>query len=246
MRLYTLFSLVAAAAALPSQMRRDDFEVRPWIAATASDSRGPCPMLNTLANHGYLPRNGRNITVEMFAEAIHTALGWSPQFGTVPANNAFKVLNITDSIELKQLDNRASGLERTSSLARADDSNAVVPARVLAVLADSDDEKYISAASLGRSRHRLELGNPLTPALQSAALIEASMTLAFNLDGPVPAAGSGADYTQLRAFKDRVQEWLTFERLPVELGWRPSVREVSTADLGPIIALISQAQAEAA
>lgn len=55
MRLYTLFSLVAAAAALPSQARRsDDFKVQPWIAASAGDSRGPCPMMNTLANHGYL------------------------------------------------------------------------------------------------------------------------------------------------------------------------------------------------
>lgn len=26
--------------------------------------RGPCPMMNTLANHGFLPRDGRNITKE--------------------------------------------------------------------------------------------------------------------------------------------------------------------------------------
>lgn len=28
-----------------------------------TDSRSPCPALNTLANHGYLPRNGRNLSV---------------------------------------------------------------------------------------------------------------------------------------------------------------------------------------
>jgi hypothetical protein len=55
MRLYTLFGLVAAATALPSQKRQsEDFKVQPWIAAGAGDSRGPCPMMNTLANHGYL------------------------------------------------------------------------------------------------------------------------------------------------------------------------------------------------
>lgn len=27
---------------------------RPWKEAGPNDSRGPCPMLNTLANHGYL------------------------------------------------------------------------------------------------------------------------------------------------------------------------------------------------
>ncbi|KAH6903683.1 Chloroperoxidase [Coprinopsis sp. MPI-PUGE-AT-0042] len=30
----------------------------PFIAPTETDMRGPCPGLNTLANHGYLPRNG--------------------------------------------------------------------------------------------------------------------------------------------------------------------------------------------
>lgn len=28
--------------------------VNPWKAPGPDDSRGPCPMLNTLANHGYL------------------------------------------------------------------------------------------------------------------------------------------------------------------------------------------------
>ncbi|TFK31794.1 Chloroperoxidase [Crucibulum laeve] len=30
----------------------------PWIAAKPTDIRGPCPGLNTLASHGWLPRNG--------------------------------------------------------------------------------------------------------------------------------------------------------------------------------------------
>lgn len=52
MKLFTLVSLVAAAVALPTEIKRAD--VQPWIAAVAGDSRGPCPMMNTLANHGYL------------------------------------------------------------------------------------------------------------------------------------------------------------------------------------------------
>ncbi|RXW14784.1 heme-thiolate peroxidase [Candolleomyces aberdarensis] len=30
----------------------------PWKPVKAGDIRGPCPALNTLANHGYIPRNG--------------------------------------------------------------------------------------------------------------------------------------------------------------------------------------------
>ncbi|KAL1646168.1 hypothetical protein SLS61_007979 [Didymella pomorum] len=191
------------------------------------------------------PRNGRDITIEMFGEAINTALGWSTQVGTIPATGAFKALGVSANftIDLEQLNNRTSGLERPASLARADDSNDVVPARVQAVLDDSNDKKYLTAASLGASRHRVELASPLTAAQQSPAQGEAGFVLALMMDGTVPAAGTEAvDYTQLKAFKSWAKEWLTFERLPTELGWRPSTREVSFADLAPINAAIKQAQ----
>lgn len=190
------------------------------------------------------PRSGRNITIEMFGQAINTALGWDTQVGIIPANGAFSALGATHTIDLEQLNNRTSGLERPASLARADDSNDVMPTRVRAILDDSNEENYITVASLGRSRHRVELESPLTPAQQSPAQGEAGFILALMLEGTVPAAGTeDVEYSQLKAFKDRVQEWLTFERLPVELGWRPAVREVSLADLAPINAAIKQAQA---
>lgn len=186
----------------------------------------------------------------MFGAAVHAATGWSEQIGLIPASGAFAALGATDSIELADLDNRTLGLERPASLARADDSNAVVPARVAAVLADSADPTYLTAASLGRSRHRVELASPLTPDQQSPAQGEAGFILALMLDGVVPSVADangdgGVDYTQFRAFKDRAAEWLTFERLPVDLGWRPSPREVTFADLAPINAAIKKAQAEA-
>jgi hypothetical protein len=31
--------------------------------------RSPCPALNALANHGFLPRNGKNITLAMLEQA---------------------------------------------------------------------------------------------------------------------------------------------------------------------------------
>ena len=67
--------LVAAAAgfvvdALPSVNKRQAIGFDPetqyvsvsgehaWIAPKSSDLRGPCPGLNAMANHGYIPRNG--------------------------------------------------------------------------------------------------------------------------------------------------------------------------------------------
>lgn len=44
-------SLVAVATAAAGDAPA---AIKPWKAAGPDDSRSPCPMLNTLANHGYL------------------------------------------------------------------------------------------------------------------------------------------------------------------------------------------------
>ncbi|KAK5636267.1 hypothetical protein RRF57_011979 [Xylaria bambusicola] len=46
-----------------------------------TDTRGVCPMLNALANHGFLPRNGRNINENQTVTALNTALNLTPDFG---------------------------------------------------------------------------------------------------------------------------------------------------------------------
>lgn len=38
-------------------------------------------MLNTLANHGFLPRNGRNISENQTVNALNEALNLEPDFG---------------------------------------------------------------------------------------------------------------------------------------------------------------------
>ncbi|KIK41958.1 hypothetical protein CY34DRAFT_84406 [Suillus luteus UH-Slu-Lm8-n1] len=42
----------------------------PFIPATQGDRRSPCPALNALANHGYLPRNGQNIGLWHLISAV--------------------------------------------------------------------------------------------------------------------------------------------------------------------------------
>ncbi|KAM7220109.1 Chloroperoxidase [Rhypophila decipiens] len=43
-----------------------------------NDYRSPCPMLNALANHGYLPRNGHNVSIDQLVNALDEALNVSP------------------------------------------------------------------------------------------------------------------------------------------------------------------------
>lgn len=50
MRFNILFiSILPLAFAYPNRR-----SIREWVAPGPNDSRGPCPGLNTLANHGYL------------------------------------------------------------------------------------------------------------------------------------------------------------------------------------------------
>ncbi|KAK3116741.1 hypothetical protein LTR53_002574 [Teratosphaeriaceae sp. CCFEE 6253] len=41
-----------------------------WQAPGAGDARGPCPGLNTLANHNYLPHDGKGITLPILTAAM--------------------------------------------------------------------------------------------------------------------------------------------------------------------------------
>jgi hypothetical protein len=63
----------AAHAALAALVARQD--VGTWQAPGPGDIRGPCPGLNTLANHGFLPRNGQNILASDIVTAMNDHLG---------------------------------------------------------------------------------------------------------------------------------------------------------------------------
>ena len=56
--------------------------------ATSSDTRGPCPLVNSLANHGYINRDGRNIHAHQLNAAMNE-VGLSTALGTVFARCIF-------------------------------------------------------------------------------------------------------------------------------------------------------------
>ncbi|GLB42846.1 putative peroxidase, family 2 [Lyophyllum shimeji] len=61
----------------------------PFIAPGPDDRRGPCPGLNTLANHGYLPRNG----IASFEEIINaTTHGYNMDYDLASGLAAFAML----------------------------------------------------------------------------------------------------------------------------------------------------------
>ncbi|KAJ6781829.1 hypothetical protein PWT90_08775 [Aphanocladium album] len=55
----------ASVPSTPNGLQRGEY-----APAKPTDLRSPCPMLNCLANHGYLPRDGRRVRAKDFTQAM--------------------------------------------------------------------------------------------------------------------------------------------------------------------------------
>lgn len=71
----------------PTTLKRGEYAPAPPGA-----SRSPCPALNALANHGYFPRDGRNVHVEEVASGLRE-IGLSIPFSTLLANPIFQEMH---------------------------------------------------------------------------------------------------------------------------------------------------------
>ncbi|KAG6362963.1 hypothetical protein INS49_008058 [Diaporthe citri] len=62
------FSIVSCARQVYATPLANSFP--PYNPPGHGDARSACPGINALANHGWLPHNGRNITYDMLVEAV--------------------------------------------------------------------------------------------------------------------------------------------------------------------------------
>jgi hypothetical protein len=117
--------LCATVSALPSDHARFVSKRRgsEFQAPAAGDVRGPCPFLNMLANHGYLPRNGKGITEEDLSKNIKEVLGTSTIFAAGLAKAAISSFKGADGkLNLDSLLKFVTkgGLEHLASQSRPD------------------------------------------------------------------------------------------------------------------------------
>ncbi|KAI1127275.1 putative chloroperoxidase [Nemania abortiva] len=263
MQFLTLLALATACVAGPIASQA---ALKPYVKPKSTDSRSPCPMLNTLANHGYLPHNGRNITAQDIGNAIFESTNWHSDFGILPATGALKNLGLT-ALNLADL-NSTPGGEHPASLTRKDassgDSNTIDTARVTQLLADSKTN-YLTVDSVAKTRNRLDTSSnpPLTEFQLGVAQGEAALMMVLMRDtcmyslipetlaamAPivlenVSLQNSSKDISTLRAPKDRTRVWLLEEKFPTAQGWKPAEEVVQLADLGPVSSAIVSSQAE--
>ncbi|KAH7087099.1 Peroxidase, family 2-domain-containing protein [Paraphoma chrysanthemicola] len=79
-----LQSLISVLGLCALAMAQVDF--RNWERPGPGDIRGPCPAMNSLANHHILPHDGKNLTVPVIADALGKAFNLSLEMGTIVAS----------------------------------------------------------------------------------------------------------------------------------------------------------------
>ncbi|KAF9011785.1 Chloroperoxidase [Cyathus striatus] len=93
-----------------------------YIAPGEGDSRCACPALNAMANHGIIPRDGRNLSFREVNDHIRDTYNIAPSFCMLLLAYAANVINKnywTDRFDLAEV-SRHNGIEHDASLTRDD------------------------------------------------------------------------------------------------------------------------------
>ncbi|RIA96018.1 Chloroperoxidase, partial [Glomus cerebriforme] len=93
-----------------------------YQAPGPNDARSTCPGINVLANHGYLPRNGKDITPHQFIEAIYNGYNLTKVVGFILAHVGFYLVGKTweGKVSLEDFSNSHDIVEHPMSLIRPD------------------------------------------------------------------------------------------------------------------------------
>ncbi|KAH9885926.1 Chloroperoxidase [Xylariomycetidae sp. FL2044] len=214
MKLYT-YLLVGSSAVLATADN--------WSPPGPDDVRGPCPMLNALANHGYLDHSGKNLEHDAVVNTLNDVLFLSKDLGDFfynfgltgnkrPDNTTF---DLSDLLTHNIVEFDASLSRQDSYLGNAQQFNASIFAETTSYWTAD----VLDIGMIVESRQaRVNTSNATNPAfswwslpLGGSRMAQALFT-AFIGD---PVAGT--------VEKEKLEYFFEQERLPTELGWvRPT------------------------
>ncbi|KAJ3755156.1 Peroxidase, family 2-domain-containing protein [Lentinula raphanica] len=233
-----MISFLVAAVRCESDI---DWNAHQWQAPLPTDLRGPCPGLNTLANHGFLPRNGSNITIPIVLKAVND--GFNFESTNLIRSGAKLGLFTTDAEDSFNLNDLAlhGTLEHDVSLSRSDfalGDNIHFNETVFSTLANSnpgvDFYNVTSAAQV--LEQRLAEDKILNPTLINTVkeftvrIVESGFYLSVM-----------GNVTTGVAPKNFVQIFFQQERLPLEEGWKRSEVPIGDDNFNALLAGIKNA-----
>ncbi|KAH7129935.1 Chloroperoxidase [Dactylonectria estremocensis] len=211
-----------------------------WQAPTESDRRSPCPMVNSLANHGYLPRDGLNISLADLIVAFTDAVNLDPAATTLVGQKAV----LTGNNVTFDLDNLAKHgvIEHDGSLSRNDiylGDNLGFNETIWSSVRSHFNQSTIPIATAAAARKaRLQAAAAANPHFSMSAsdaqfsFIETALYLSI--------FGSVTD-------GNAVTEWVRImfeqERLPFNEGFTTSESVITAAGILGLVAKVAAASA---
>ncbi|KAF5361316.1 hypothetical protein D9758_010258 [Tetrapyrgos nigripes] len=204
-----------------------------------NDARGPCPGLNTLANHGYLPRDGTNITIPIVLQAVLDGFNVGPDVVILAAKGALIAAETSDFFNLEEIALHET-FEHDISLSREDfnvdpnNDNIHFNETVFTTLANSNPGvDYYNATSAGFvQKDRQAIQNAVNPQLINNVKGFKIRTRESSLY--IAVMGNITDGVATRAPKNYVQILFREERLPIAEGWKKNELMITADMIRPI------------
>ncbi|KIP06071.1 heme-thiolate peroxidase [Phlebiopsis gigantea 11061_1 CR5-6] len=171
-----------------------------FIPAKPTDSRAPCPAMNTMANHGYLPRDGQGITAKMTVDALIACYKLSRPLAWVLTHGALALLEQGGPSFCLQDLARHNHIEHDASLYHEDagprDEYAPIhgnPQLLELVWKDSADGVVMTPEDVARVRVRREAAAPAPLDFIHRELAKGEMAIVLNMfNNPSPALHADA------------------------------------------------------
>ncbi|KAL1624662.1 hypothetical protein SLS56_007725 [Neofusicoccum ribis] len=212
-----------------------------WAPAGPDDFRGPCPMMNTLANHGFLPHDGRNITRANAIHALNTGLNFATDLAGIMWDQAI-IANPEPNATFFTLDNlnRHNVLEHDASMSRADaylGNNHVFNQTIFDTTTAFWTEPILDRIQLTNGK----LFRQLVSRSENPEYTFTQTTEAFSLGevgAPVIVFG---DHESVTVNRSLITYFFENERLPVELGFVKQAEPISLEAVTRISEILANA-----
>ncbi|KAJ7935272.1 Peroxidase, family 2-domain-containing protein [Mycena leptocephala] len=190
-----------------------------FIPPKPTDLRGPCPALNALSNHGYLPRNGQNLTIRNVLQASLDVYNIDPAVLTGVAKLGLLTSNEPESFTLDDIKLHGT-IEFDASLSRGDfalGDNTHFNETIFSTLANSNPGvDYYNVTSAGRVQfERLAESERTNPNITNT-----DKEIGFRSFTSALYLAVFGNVTTGVAPKNFVQIWFREERLPYAEGWQ--------------------------
>jgi hypothetical protein len=200
-------------------------------------------MLNTLANHGYVARNGMNISLADMQAGFEAAINLTPEFSVGPfavgmtasTTGRIDTLNLHDLLKHNVIEHDASLSRRDAYVGDALNFDPEVWAGTSAVWRDANATTIsIEAAARGRL---------------ARVAIDKAENAQFNLTPAGEAAGLGETALFVAVMGDKVEgnarvDWVDIffreSRLPFAEGWTRSTEVITLKHIADMTAKVTE------